>query len=84
MKGLNSPELLSFLQANSVVIYCSRITKAILSSWTTYSSLTPYLKFLEINQNVKIDTVKNERSNGAILELVVTLIPTGHCPGSVM
>lgn len=88
MKGLNSLELLLYLQCNrDVFIYCSKITKAIISNWSNFKALSPYLRSLEINQNVKIDLIcKNDSNNQtkSDSELIVTLLPNGHCPGSVM
>lgn len=86
MKGLNSEALLSYLKSNcNILIYCSKITKEILSNWSNYAVLSPYIRSLDINQNIKL-TLENKETNTetSVTKLIVTLIPTGHCPGSVM
>lgn len=87
MKGLDSLNLYEFVQSNKgIFIYCSNATKNILAGWETYSKLNPYLKALEINQTTKINLPSDdlEFCISQPKSFCVTLVPTGHCPGSVM
>lgn len=84
MKGLDSHDLYQTLQSRSgVFIYCSEVTKHILSSWQNYSKLSSYLKILELNQTTKLD-VPNCSESVNRTSFCVTLVPNSHCPGSVM
>ena len=87
MKGLDSHELYQTVKTKpGLFIYCSAITKKILSDWPIYCKLSPYLKVLELNQTLKIDLPSDDCSDGhpSKISFCVTSIPSGHCPGSVM
>ena len=85
MKGLDSHDLYQTLQKNpGVYIYCSEVTREILSSWENYSKLRPYLKSLEENQTTKLDFMNSADNCDITTGFCVSLVPAGHCPGSVM
>lgn len=86
MEGLDSQDFYKFVQNQpGMFIYCSSVTKQLLSKWRNYSNLSPYLKTLEINQTIKLDfLVPDEHGQCYPHNIFVTLIPNGHCPGSVM
>lgn len=86
MEGLGSHDFYQFVQNRpGVFVYCSSVTKQLLSSWEDYSKLSPYLKVLEINQTIILNfSVPNENGLSHQKSICVTLIPNGHCPGSVM
>ena len=83
MVGLSSPQFLDHLESNSgVYLYCSVITARFLQASIRHRPLSPYLRPLTHDEPAKITipTVANEPHH----ILTVTLIPAGHCPGSVM
>ena len=79
MKGLDN-SFIQNLNKNNKFLYCSEISKAILNA-NTYLNNSDMIKGLPVLSPVIID-FKGE--NGTILFVTVTLIPAGHCPGSVM
>lgn len=85
MKGLDSLALFQTLQeVPGILIYCSNVTKEILENWPTYSRLSPFLKALEVNQTNILNFPNSCDEHSSATNLCVTLIPSGHCPGSVM
>lgn len=85
MKGLDSHDLYQTLQTKpGVFIYCSEKTKQILTHWPTYSKLSCYLKALDLNHTVKLDFPHDSSKANTNTTFCVTMIPSGHCPGSVM
>lgn len=83
MIGLSSPQFLDHLESNSgVYLYCSHITARFLQASIRHRPLDPYVRPLPPEEPVKI-TVPNVAEE-ASHQLCVTLIPAGHCPGSVM
>ncbi|KAA0185678.1 hypothetical protein HAZT_HAZT006552 [Hyalella azteca] len=83
MVGLSSPQFLDHLESNQgVYLYCSFITARFLQASIRHRPLSSYLRPLPPDEPVKISvpTVANEPPHS----LTVTLIPAGHCPGSVM
>lgn len=85
MKGLDSTNLYQVLQNGDIFIYCSKQTKRLLENWHQYSKLEPYLRTLEMNQTTRLKfPVGSQNSNSREQHFFVTLVPSGHCPGSVM
>lgn len=83
MVGLSSPQFLDHLESNSgVYLYCSSITARFLQASIRHRPLDPFVRPLPHEESVKI-TVPNVAEE-ASHQLCVTLIPAGHCPGSVM
>lgn len=81
MVGLaESNDIYHLLSSKSdTYIYCTSLTKTILSRWPKYSRLSCFFKVLEINQSKKIDF-----PGTSLPGFTVTSIQNGHCPGSVM
>ena len=83
MIGLSSPHFLDHLESNSgVYLYCSSITARFLQASIRHRPLDPFVRPLPHEEPVSI-TVPNVAEE-ASHQLCVTLIPAGHCPGSVM
>ncbi|RCK67460.1 Protein artemis [Candida viswanathii] len=57
-------------------VYCSSLTKEIVALEDRYKPVLPYLVAKEYNEPFEIET--------RVCKLTVTLIPSYHCPGSVM
>uniref|UniRef100_A0A8C8YSL1 Protein artemis n=1 Tax=Prolemur simus TaxID=1328070 RepID=A0A8C8YSL1_PROSS len=73
MKGLRAPTLKRRLECSlKVCLYCSPVTKELLLT-------SPKYKFWE--KRIVLECVLSRR---ALFKIVVTLLPAGHCPGSVM
>ena len=81
MVGLNEPELIERLKHYNLKFFCHKVSAAFLSALQLYVHLTPYIKPLfsdmETSLNVSLEGDKTHNQT-------VTLIPEGHCPGSVM
>ncbi|XP_037318166.2 protein artemis [Pungitius pungitius] len=83
MKGLKGPKLKRKLQfSRTVRLYCSFVTKELLLSNPKYSFWEEYIVPLELESPTQISLV--DETSGEKEEVVVTLLPAGHCPGSVM
>ncbi|XP_040885826.1 protein artemis [Toxotes jaculatrix] len=83
MKGLKGPLLKRKLQfSHTVRLYCSFVTKELLLSNPKYSFWEEYIVPLELESPTQISLV--DEASGEKEEVVVTLLPAGHCPGSVM
>ncbi|XP_034719586.1 protein artemis [Etheostoma cragini] len=83
MKGLKGPILKRKLQfSRTVRLYCSFVTKELLLSNPKYAFWEEYIVPLEVESPTQISLV--DEASGEKEELVVTLLPAGHCPGSVM
>lgn len=83
MKGLKGPILKRKLKLSRTIrLYCSFVTKELLLSNPKYAFWEEYVVALELESPTQISLV-NE-ATGEKEELVVTLLPAGHCPGSVM
>jgi len=77
MQGLDSPQLNQYLQSKEgTFIYASKQTKTILQNWQKYELLARYIKTVDLNHPTHVE-VKDTN-------FTVTLIPSGHCIGSVM
>ncbi|KAG8224986.1 hypothetical protein J437_LFUL005997, partial [Ladona fulva] len=81
MVGLNSKEFEEALCKRDVYLYCSEISCCILKNDLCYGHLKHKIKALTTAQS-HILTVPS--LNDSRKEICVTLIPAGHCPGSVM
>ncbi|XP_070785246.1 protein artemis [Enoplosus armatus] len=83
MKGLKGPILRRKLQfSRTVRLYCSFVTKELLLSNPKYAFWEEYIVPLELESPTQISLV--DEASGEKEEIVVTLLPAGHCPGSVM
>ncbi|KAM9327803.1 protein artemis [Pholidichthys leucotaenia] len=83
MKGLKGPLLKRKLQfSRTVRLYCSFVTKELLLSNLKYAFWEEYIVPLELESPTQISLV--DEASGEKEEVVVTLLPAGHCPGSVM
>uniref|UniRef100_A0A8C7ZC37 Protein artemis n=1 Tax=Oryzias sinensis TaxID=183150 RepID=A0A8C7ZC37_9TELE len=83
MKGLKGPLLKRKLQfSRTVRLYCSFVTKELLLNNQKYSFWEEYIVPLELESPTQISLV--DEASGEKEEVVVTLLPAGHCPGSVM
>ena len=84
MVGLDSPELAERLFTNPTIhLYCHPVTSALIRAIPRFEHLTAYIRELPPNEEHLIHVAR--RDDQAIMyNIVVTLIPAGHCPGSVM
>ncbi|KAK5849035.1 hypothetical protein PBY51_008710 [Eleginops maclovinus] len=83
MKGLKGPILRRKLQfSRTVRLYCSFVTKELLLNNPKYAFWEEYIVALELESPTQISLV--DEASGEKEEIVVTLLPAGHCPGSVM
>ncbi|KAK5619786.1 hypothetical protein CRENBAI_007387 [Crenichthys baileyi] len=83
MKGLKGPLLKRKLQLSRTVrLYCSFVTKELLLNNPKYAFWEEYVVPLELESPTQISLV--DEASGEKEEIVVTLLPAGHCPGSVM
>lgn len=83
MKGLKGPLLKRKLQfSRTVRLYCSFVTKELLLNNPKYAFWEEYIVPLELESPTQISLV--DEASGEKEEVVVTLLPAGHCPGSVM
>ncbi|XP_032445183.1 protein artemis isoform X1 [Xiphophorus hellerii] len=83
MKGLKGPLLKRKLQfSRTVRLYCSFVTKELLLNNPKYAFWEEYVVPLELESPTQISLV--DEASGEKEEIVVTLLPAGHCPGSVM
>nr|XP_020514513.1 protein artemis [Labrus bergylta] len=83
MKGLKGPKLRRKLQfSRTVRLYCSFVTKELLLNSPKYAFWKDYIVALELESPTQISLV--DEASGEKEDIVVTLLPAGHCPGSVM
>ncbi|XP_030856288.1 protein artemis isoform X3 [Strongylocentrotus purpuratus] len=83
MVGLSSKKFADRLKCNPHIrLYCSEVTYEFLLTDDKYKHLQASLSSLPIEQTSTVALV-NE-FNGQEEKLLVTLLPAGHCPGSVM
>ncbi|XP_029902144.1 protein artemis [Myripristis murdjan] len=83
MKGLKGPLLRRKLNfSRTVKLYCSYVTKELLLSNPKYAFWEEHIVPLELESPTQISLV--DEASGEKEEIVVTLLPAGHCPGSVM
>lgn len=76
MRGLSEREFETALQKNNAFLYMSAVSKSIIENM--YPWLTRFIKELHMlgKNYIHIPNIENT--------VAVTLIPAGHCPGSVM
>ncbi|KAM9705733.1 protein artemis isoform 2-T2 [Menidia menidia] len=83
MKGLKGPFLKRKLHISRTVrLYCSFVTKELLLNNPKYAFWEEYIVPLELESPTQISLV--DEASGEKEDIVVTLLPAGHCPGSVM
>ncbi|XP_031215382.1 LOW QUALITY PROTEIN: protein artemis [Mastomys coucha] len=83
MKGLRAPSLKRRLECSlKVFLYCSPVTKELLLTSPKYRFWENRIISIEIETPTQISLV--DEASGEKEEVVVTLLPAGHCPGSVM
>uniref|UniRef100_A0A8C7C0J0 Protein artemis n=2 Tax=Neovison vison TaxID=452646 RepID=A0A8C7C0J0_NEOVI len=83
MKGLRAPTLKRRLECSlKVCLYCSPVTKELLLTNPKYRFWEKRIVSIEIETPTQIPLV--DEASGEKEEVVVTLLPAGHCPGSVM
>nr|XP_058915159.1 protein artemis isoform X1 [Kogia breviceps] len=83
MKGLRAPTLQRRLECSlKVYLYCSPVTKELLLTSPRYRFWEKRIISIEIETPTQISLV--DEASGEREEIVVTLLPAGHCPGSVM
>ncbi|XP_052365362.1 protein artemis-like [Oncorhynchus keta] len=66
----------------TVKLYCSFVTKELLLSNPKYAFWEDHIVALELESPTLITLI--DEASGEREELVVTLLPAGHCPGSVI
>uniref|UniRef100_A0A3P8Y0U6 Protein artemis n=1 Tax=Esox lucius TaxID=8010 RepID=A0A3P8Y0U6_ESOLU len=83
MKGLKGPLLKRKLKFSlTVKLYCSFVTKELLLSNPKYGFWEDHIVALELESPTQISLI--DEASGEKEEVVVSLLPAGHCPGSVM
>ncbi|CAM2098633.1 protein artemis isoform X1 [Caretta caretta] len=83
MKGLRAPSLKRRLECSlKVHLYCSPVTKELLLTSPKYKFWENRIVTLEVETPTQISLL--DEASGEKEEIVVTLLPAGHCPGSVM
>ena len=81
MMGLNALEFFERLKQYNLKIYCHKFSAALLSALPLYVHLTPYIIPLDSDNQTTLNvSLEGDETHS----LTVTLIPAGHCPGSVM
>ena len=79
MVGLDYPEFASRLSDNAYTLYCHPVTAGLLRGMSRYEHLYPFIEPLPSDEPHSIPIPGNPTGY-----VSVTLIPAGHCPGSVM
>ncbi|XP_075626022.1 protein artemis [Balearica regulorum gibbericeps] len=83
MKGLRAPALKRRLEGSlKVKLYCSPVTKELLLTSRKYKFWENHIVALEVETPTQISLV--DETSGEKEDIEVTLLPAGHCPGSVM
>ncbi|XP_077025459.1 protein artemis isoform X2 [Tamandua tetradactyla] len=83
MKGLRAPALKRRLECSlKVYLYCSPVTKELLLTNPKYRFWEKRIVSIEIETPTQITLV--DEASDEKEEILVTLLPAGHCPGSVM
>ncbi|XP_062928717.1 protein artemis isoform X2 [Mobula hypostoma] len=83
MKGLRAPVLQRRLECSlKLRLYCSPVTKEILLTSKKYKFWENYITAVEVETPTQISLT--DEATGKKEDIVVTLLPAGHCPGSVM
>uniref|UniRef100_A0A8B9RUN6 Protein artemis n=1 Tax=Accipiter nisus TaxID=211598 RepID=A0A8B9RUN6_9AVES len=83
MKGLRAPALKRRLEGSlKVKLYCSPVTKELLLTSWKYKFWENHIVALEVETPTQISL--EDETSGEKEDIEVTLLPAGHCPGSVM
>ncbi|KAM6095476.1 protein artemis [Chlamydotis macqueenii] len=83
MKGLRAPALKRRLEGSlKVKLYCSPVTKELLLTSWKYKFWENHIVALEVETPTQISLI--DETSGEKEDIEVTLLPAGHCPGSVM
>ncbi|XP_066835863.1 protein artemis isoform X1 [Anser cygnoides] len=83
MKGLRASALRRRLESSlNVKLYCSPVTKELLLTNWKYKFWENHIVALEVETPTQISLV--DETSGEKEDIEVTLLPAGHCPGSVM
>ncbi|XP_042648283.1 protein artemis isoform X2 [Tyto alba] len=83
MKGLRAPAMKRRLEGSlKVKLYCSPVTKELLLTNWKYKFWENHVVALEVETPTQISLV--DETSGEKEDIEVTLLPAGHCPGSVM
>ena len=85
MVGLDSHDMAHRLKIDSSIkLYCSSTTSALLLAISRFEHLRPHIEQLPIDEELSlpVPSCSSELPNQKFIS--VTLIPAGHCPGSVM
>ncbi|XP_041059264.1 protein artemis isoform X2 [Carcharodon carcharias] len=83
MKGLRAPALKRRLECSlKLKLYCSPVTKEILLTSSKYKFWENDIIAIEVETPTQISLV--DEATGEKEDILVTLLPAGHCPGSVM
>ena len=79
MVGLADPAFSSRLSENGYKLYCHPVTAGLLIGMSWYEHLQPFIEKLPSDEPQLIQI-----PGDTLRTIYVTLIPAGHCPGSVM
>ncbi|CAI9595669.1 unnamed protein product [Staurois parvus] len=83
MKGLRAPLLKRRLACSlKVYLYCSPVTKELLLTSPKYAFWENRIRPIEVDTPTQISLV--DEATGEKEDVLITLLPAGHCPGSVM
>ncbi|XP_077329109.1 protein artemis isoform X1 [Lithobates pipiens] len=83
MKGLRAPLLKRRLECSlKVFLYCSPVTKELLLTSPKYAFWENRIRPVEVDTPTQISLV--DECTGEKEDILITLLPAGHCPGSVM
>ncbi|KAG9489943.1 hypothetical protein GDO78_005712 [Eleutherodactylus coqui] len=83
MKGLRGPLLKRRLESClKVFLYCSPVTKELLLTNPKYAFWEKRIRAIEVDTPTQISLI--DEATGDSEEVLITLLPAGHCPGSVM
>ncbi|XP_075713495.1 protein artemis isoform X2 [Rhinoderma darwinii] len=83
MKGLRGPLLKRRLQCClKVFLYCSPVTKELLLTSPKYAFWEKRIRAIEVDTPTQISLI--DESTDDKEDVLITLLPAGHCPGSVM
>ena len=85
MVGLSSIEFSTVLRENGrVKLFCHTVTAGLLLGLEEYSHLESSIHSLECGTDYSIAVPSEQGSDQIAYYVTVSLIPAGHCPGSVM
>ncbi|XP_062338596.1 protein artemis isoform X1 [Osmerus eperlanus] len=83
MKGLKGPLLKRKLKfSRTAKLYCSFVTRELLLNNPKYDFWDDRIIALELDSPTQVALI--DEASGEREDIVVTLLPAGHCPGSVM